>query len=153
MEDNRFLKIVIIVLLLINSGTLAFMWTRKPPMPLHHPPGGAYEFLTHELNLDENQRKQYAALRDEHHEAVEKLMDSGRALHDKYFELLRNPSGDSLLVQQTAETIAANQKQIELLTFYHFQKVKTLCTPEQQKRFDEVISETLRMMAPAPPGK
>ena len=42
--------------------------------------------------------------------------------------------------------------QFELATFYHFQKTRSICTPDQQKKIDEVIDDALRMMAPKPPG-
>jgi protein CpxP len=150
MESNRFLKIVIIVLILLNIGTLAFLWVQKTG--IHHPPhqGGPFEFLSHELGLSEQQREQYSHLRDEHHHAVEELQEKGREMRHHFFELLKQEN-NSTMVDQLAADIAGNQKQIELITFEHFQKVRSICTPEQQKKFDEVIQEALRMMAPKPP--
>ena len=51
-----------------------------------------------------------------------------------------------------ADAIMINQKAIEMATFYHFEEVRSICTPDQQKMFDEVIKEALRMMSPPPPG-
>jgi Spy/CpxP family protein refolding chaperone len=154
MDSNRFLKIVIVVLLIINIGTLGFMWVQHghigPP-----PPRGGEDvalFLTHELMFSKDQEKQFELLRTAHHEGVEQIQHGGRSLHDRFFDLIQQPTPDTLLVQQMADSIAAIQKEIELLTFHHFQKVRAICTPEQQKKFDEIIDEALRMMAPRPPG-
>lgn len=152
METTRFLKIVIIILLLINTGTLLFIWTQgshhAPPPP---PRESVFDFLTRELQLDKQQQEQYEQLRDEHHQAVENLQENSRKLHRQYFELLNVSAVDSMKVNSMADSMASVQKQIELVTFYHFRQVRSICRPEQQKKFDEVIDEALRMMAPPPP--
>ena len=152
MDNSKFLKIVIVILLLINIGTLAFMWTNNHPHG--HPPhggGDAVEFLTHELKLNDAQQKQFEELRHQHHDAVEALQHQGRKLHDDYFNLIGNSTADSVIVSAAADSILALQKQIELITFYHFKSVRAICTPEQQRKFDEVISEALARMAPKLP--
>jgi Spy/CpxP family protein refolding chaperone len=159
MENSKFLKVVIVILLIINISTLAFMWMHKPPMQQAPPPpppherNDVFEHLTHELKLSEQQRNQYDQLRKEHHAAMESLQEKGRATHDHFFALLQNKSADSTLVSKLADSISNNQKQIELVTFYHFQKVRAICNPEQQKKFDEIIDDALQMMFPKPPPR
>lgn len=154
MDNSKFLKIVIVALLLINMATLGFMWSVhfRDGEP-HHGQGDTFMFLTRELKLDAKQRLEYEQLRKQHHEAAEELQHKNKDLHDNLFKLLHTSIIDSLMVDNCTESIAAYQKQLELLTFYHFQKVRAICNPEQQKRFDGVIQDALRMMAPKPPGK
>lgn len=153
MDNSKFLKTVIIILLLINISTLAFMWMQKPghgmPPP---PPQEVGNFLMHELHFTEAQVKQYEEMREEHRGYVENLRKESRELHDAYFDMLGITPTDTNKVNQMADSLSQFQKQIELSTFYHFQKVRMICTAEQQKKFDEVINEGLRMMAPRPPG-
>lgn len=153
MQDSRFLKIVIAILLIINVATLSFMISRdregRPPFP--HGPGGPdhggpFEFIVHELNMDETQRSKFAELRDEHHQAVEELQEASHELHDKYFEELANPAADSVQINAMADSMAGIQKQIDLVTWKHFSQVRAICKPEQQKKFDVIIREALRMM-------
>ncbi len=151
MENSKFLKIVIIILLLINISTLAFMWMHKGPHGMPPPRQEIGDFLIRELNFTETQRKQFVKMRDEHRSSVRNLREQSRELHDDFFDLLASSSTDSIKVNQLADSITFNQKQIELSTFYHFQKVRGICTTEQQKKFDEVINDALRMMAPPPP--
>lgn len=154
METNRFLKIVIIVLLIINIGTLGFIWMQgSHPMGPPHQRESVFDFLVHELKFNEKQVEQYEALRNEHRNMVEDLRSKGRQLHDEYFDLLKSPSADSALVNRLSDSLALNQKQIELITFYHFQKVRGICTAEQQPRFDNIIQEALHIMAPPPHQK
>jgi protein CpxP len=147
MDNSRFLKIVIIVLLVINIGTLAFMWLQHT----HHGPDGPPRrdvagFLEHELKFTDDQRKQFDVLREEHHEQVENIQRRAHEMHDRFFDLLSKQ--DSSEVKQLADSLAKNQEQVELITFDHFKKVRELCNPEQQKKFDEIIDDALRMMAP-----
>ena len=49
-----------------------------------------------------------------------------------------------------ADNVAKNLEQLDLLTFDHFKEVRTICTPAQQKKFDEIIEEVLQMIASGP---
>ena len=154
MESAKFLKTVIIILLLINIGSLAFMWFDRPHhgSPPPHEGGDAMEFLIRELQLTAEQKNQLEELREQHHNATEPLQRASRKLHDQYFNMLGNANTDSATVVQTADSMIAIQKQIELNTYYHFKSIRTICTPEQQKKFDEVVADALHQMARKPPG-
>jgi periplasmic protein CpxP/Spy len=160
MDSTRFLKITIVVLLIINIATLTFMWIshrhhagHMPPPPMHGPggPGGgnAFHFLARQLDLSEEQLQKLEAMRNEHHEAAGQIHRQTGSMHHRFFDLLAG--GDSAAVSRLADSMAMLHRQMELLTFDHFRKVRAICTPEQQKKFDEVINEALEMMAPRPP--
>lgn len=108
-------------------------------------------WITEQLQFNETQQQQYEQLQDEHRRNMRAIHEQDRNLHDRYFQLLQGPVADSLLVSQLADSIALNRRQTELTTFYDFQKIRTLCTPEQQRKFDQIIGEALRMMGPKPP--
>lgn len=153
MENTKFLKVTIVVLLLINIATLLFMWMGRPhpggPMP--PPPGGPpriAEYLTHELNLSVEQQKKFQELRDENHEQIEELNKKNGRLHHEYFDILGAAQLDSAKMMQLADSMSQCTKQIELLTFNHFRSVRAICDVEQQKKFDVIIQDALRMMAP-----
>jgi hypothetical protein len=94
----------------------------------------------------------------EQHQAVQRvLQDSIHKSKDAFFEMLPNASINDSLLKKQSEKGLAFQQQLELLNFRHFQKLRALCTVEQQKRFDEIIKEVLlqmggpRMRPPGPP--
>jgi Spy/CpxP family protein refolding chaperone len=153
MDQSKFLKTVIVVLLLINIGTLTFMWTDRSMHRGGPHPGDTAEFLTHELQFTKDQERQFDVLKKEHHRATETLRDESRLLHDHYFANLKTAVIDTVKVNELADSIVSIQKQIELVTFYHFQKVRAICTAEQQQKFDEVIDEAIRMLGPKPPPR
>jgi Spy/CpxP family protein refolding chaperone len=145
----KLLYIVVVALLLVNTGTLAFIFIYGAA-PHQSGPREVSRFIIEELRLNDKQQEQYRQLQNEHRRNMEIIHEQDRNLHDRYFQLLQGEKADSTLVNQLADSIALNRKQTELLTFYDFQKIRGICNAEQQKRFDEIIGEALRMMAPKP---
>ncbi|MBP6732541.1 MAG: periplasmic heavy metal sensor [Chitinophagales bacterium] len=145
----KLLYVVIVTLLLINTGTLAFIFIYGAPAR-QSGPREVSRWITEQLQLNEEQQEQYGQLQDEHRKNMDAIHEQDRNLHDRYFKLLQDPAADSALVSQLADSIALNRKQTELTTFYDFQKIRGICSPEQQKKFDQIIGEALRMMAPRP---
>jgi Spy/CpxP family protein refolding chaperone len=164
LTNNRLLSVVILVLLTANIATLGYLWLHRPgagKMPPGPPASGGqvFEFVTKELQLDTAQQKTYAALRDEHQAGQRPLQDSIRKAKDEFFELLKQPALSDAELQQQSSKVAAAEQQLELFTFKHFQKLRTICTAPQQQKFDAIIQDVLRRMAPAkrpqrppPPG-
>jgi Spy/CpxP family protein refolding chaperone len=153
MANLRFYKILLVILLILNITTVSYIWINKSGMNEHGGPHrpDVFSFLCKELQLTEQQQRQYEDLRNEHHQSIERIQEKARQFREHFFDLIHTSPTDSVQVKQLADSIASTQQKIELATFYHFQKVRAICTPEQQKRFDEVIQDALKMMAPTPP--
>lgn len=159
--NNRWLTVVILLLLTANIVTLALLWTNKSKeqgeMRLLPPGGQVFEFLTHELKLDSAQQETYKKLRDEHQAGQKGLQDSIRKAKDALFSLLKQPGvSDSLISAYSRRAVDADQK-LDEFTFRHFQKLRAICNAGQQERFDEIIQDALHRMAPPkrqgpPPG-
>lgn len=151
MENTRFLKIAVLLLLLLNIGTLTFMWIRRPPPPGGGP--GPFNYLVRATGMDDLQREAYARLRDAHHSSMERLHDKATKLRQEMFGLLSANNQNDPAVGQLADSIAAVRKEEELVTFRHFQEVRKLCRPDQQQKFDEAIAGAIESMgAPMQPG-
>ena len=150
MGNTRFLKVVILALLLINIGTLTFMWLHRPGVHGFGPNGPA-DFLIKSIGFDANQQTEFARLRESHQQAMHNFKQQNGDVRQRFYAFLANPQADSTQWQPLADSIAAGQKQIELVTFRHFQAVRALCRPEQQPKFDAVIGEALQNMQPLPP--
>jgi periplasmic protein CpxP/Spy len=148
MNNSKFLKIVIVLLLLINLSTISFMWFNKPPKR-----DAVRDFLAKELQFTAKQREQFAALKKTHRTEIEALKESNKENHDAYFDLLKNPNVDSVTVSKAAHDIILIKEKEELSTFYHFQKVRALCDEKQKQKFDEIIKDAARMMAPPREGQ
>lgn len=145
----NFLYAVIIALLILNFGTLGYMFYRAAP---HNPEGpkAVSEWLQGQLNLNSGQQIQFEKLQEEHRRKMDAIHQQDRDLHDRYFDLLKGDTTDSIQLQLLADSIALNRKQTELATFYAFKKIRAICNPEQQTKFDAIVGEALRMMGPRP---
>jgi protein CpxP len=117
----------------------------------HDRPPMVFDYLVKELRMTPEQVKQYEPLRDEHHNTVEGLRAENRVLRDKMWNIAAGGKQDSTAIGQLADSIGVNERKIEWITFTHFQEVRALCTPEQQRKFDALIHEVMQMMAPPPP--
>ena len=153
MNNNRFLKVVIVILILINAGTLVFMWINRPQQPkvvLRRPFAGG--FIVKELGLSESQKREYAQLRREHVKTLELLQENDRILHDRFFGRLFAEVPDMNAVHDLADSIAMNRRRMEILTYEHFEMLNNLLNPEQQKKFRDIFDDVLRIVLPPPPN-
>jgi Spy/CpxP family protein refolding chaperone len=155
MERTRFLTVVIVALLVINAGTLVYLFIGQSKS--HHPPhkmrkGSPSEFIIEKLQLDEKQQEAFFELRDEHRSEMKEIHRKLSDTRDQYFVGLKTSTIDSTESRQLQQEIGVLMGQIHGATFKHFTKVRQLCKPEQQKLFDRFIDDILRAMAPPPPG-
>lgn len=158
MRETRFLKIIIVALLLVNTGTLGYLWMDRdrerhdgPPHRHDGPPGprgGAAAFLNEALRLSDAQEASYRTLRERHHATVLDIREEMRVDKRSLYALMK--STDTLNsrsdAQQWLDSLAAKQRRIEAITYDHFLEVRALCTPQQQQKFDAVIGEALEHM-------
>ncbi len=154
MNRIRLFKGVIFILVLLNLGTLTFVWfqLRRPAEgPLRGDPA---RFLVQALNLTLEQQEQFGRMRAIHHVRLITLQQHDRRLHDRFFGLLFKPGADSLATLAYSDSISALRKQMELLTFEHFMKVRQILTEEQKVKFHMVFREVLDhvMSTTRPPG-
>lgn len=150
MENLKFYKIAIVLLLLLNIGTLSFLWMHRPPPPDQR---GPFQFLIRATGMDEEQQKAYAQLRDKHRSQVEAFKTQNSALRKQLFGLLAQQGAGDPMVLQLTDSIASIKRQEEILTYEHFRQVRAICRPDQQTRFDAAIGEAIQSMAPPPPGR
>jgi protein CpxP len=154
MKSSRFLIVIIIVLVLVNIITLAIMWKGQNHGEEHMPPRGpkgAFDFLTKELNLDEKQMSEFKMMDEKLHKTARTIQEKNHKMHYRFFNLLKISPVDTAASARLIDSMTMCQSQMEILTFNHFRKVRAICTPEQQKKFDEVINKALEIMAPHPP--
>ncbi len=153
MKNNKFWKILSVLLLACNIVLLVLLMKRPAPMEGHHPPHPPKidSFIIEELNLDANQQKKFLALKKEHRQKIESLLKQGKTLRNDYFGELKSGNGNDSLIAIKSEAIAKNQQEIEIATFNHFKSLREICSDIQKDSFDKIILEILKRMAPPPP--
>ena len=148
---NKLLVWLIALLLVANAASIAMFWLGKANHP-PQPKGTPQEFLMRELKLDTKQQEQMEKLVKEHREAAEELRGKIRTAKESFFDLLKQQNVTDSVKQSAAKAVSINTEELDLMTLNHFQKVRALCTNNQQKKFDEIIHKVTSMIGqPRPP--
>jgi periplasmic protein CpxP/Spy len=140
-KKYRLLWTAIGLLLVLNIGILAWFTFFAPNMPRPQ-----RLFLEKELKFDPKQAETYRELRNEHAQKVNQLKEQVKGLKEEYFKDLAQTNISDETLKSKAENIESKMVEADVLTFKHFQKVRQMCTPTQQERFDEVIADLLRSL-------
>lgn len=151
MSRSKLLTIAVLGLLLINLGTLIFIFTSRERPDGRPPRGeGPKRIIIQRLGFDEQQQDLYEVLVQEHRESSRELNQKARVLHQELFSLLKEKEykakADSLINE-----IALNQKRIDSLNMDHFEKIKGLCRNEQIEKFNKLAEDLAHLFVPPGP--
>ncbi len=145
---NRNLLIIIGVLLLTNIAVLVyFLGQKKLARPSHGEEKiGMSEMLQKEAGFSDEQIAQYKQLKEKQKETIRPMYDDMRKAKDSLFKLLSYPETSDSVLSRVADVIAQKQKALDMQTFSYFKRLRTLCTPEQQPKYDSVIQRVFKKM-------
>lgn len=148
---NRILIGAVIFLMVANVALMATIWLRQAP---HRPERGSpADYLVKELGLNAQQQAKLRGLAEQHHKQSEEIREQIKEARHNLFGLLAEPGVNDSMKKAAADEVARHLEELDLLTFDHFQQVRAICDPQQQKKFDEIIEEVLRMIANGPPPR
>lgn len=147
MKKEKLLTIAIVALLILNLGTLGFLFMSHGKPPMGRPGGKPVDAIIIEgLKLNENQIAQFEDLKHEHHSQMMRLQETDKNLHETYFALLKTSNPDLKQETNLRQQLANLDQEKDSITFDHFKKLRGICNPEQQQRFDSLIDEILRAL-------
>lgn len=141
----------IVTLVILNLGTLSFIWFNRPERAERRHRKDVALFLEDRLHLTPVQLAQYRQLRKQHRMLMHDYQEHDKILHDHFFDLLPSQAIDSMTMLTYVDSIANNRKAMDLLTLEHFRSIRKILNTQQQKDFDSVFDETIQMVLPAPP--
>ena len=101
--------------------------------------------LEKEVGFDSIQMKRYQQLKEEHKAKIKPLFEDIHATKMRFYQYLQQPADDSV-INNAAIAIGEKQKAIDLQIFRHFNELRTVCTPQQQPRFDSLIQRAVNKM-------
>ena len=152
-KSLKFWKIFAFILMALNIILIVFLLMKplgRPPEPREGGDPGKY--IVEKLKFTEQQQTEFNKLREAHHDSIEVLQAEGKKLRKSFFDGLKSDS-EFRSKDSIANKIAENQKQIELVTFNHFEKVKKLCKPEQKMKFNDIIQDVIERLGRPQRGK
>lgn len=155
MSRLKIWQTTVVLLVLVNTAMLALLWFSHKAEKKLIPAANVKDFLIKELALNEQQKKQFEALRSVHFATVQKINKQTKDLRDRFFENISKTETDSALILSLAKQISEKEAMKEQTTLYHFRQLRGILTSGQQQKFDSVIKEVLQRMGrpPGPPGR
>ncbi|MCO4814055.1 MAG: hypothetical protein KC454_05045 [Flavobacteriales bacterium] len=139
MNQAKFYKTLVIILILLNLGTVFSMWYNRPP---HHPEREKHKISTI-LQLEGDAKETVDQLEIEHHKAKKQLMHEDRRMHNELYLLIGKEADPKGLL----EDIHFNKVKIEAMTFKYFDKIGKQCNEEQLKELKEFIKKALHNLS------
>jgi Spy/CpxP family protein refolding chaperone len=143
---NKFLVRIIVVLILLNLFSMAFLWWDKKerPEPGDRPPRKGKEnstqVLKDKLGLSRPQEEALLKLREEFNRREQEITGLIRAGRDSMNVLMFRADTDTTFLQHIARRVADNEYKMELLRIEQSQKLKNICTDEQLKEFQHLVN-------------
>ena len=122
------------------------MWL-FPPKPPHH---RIERFFQKELNLSDDQKDQFNALREKHIATVNGLHEALQKNKSQLFEALSENPMDSVLVDEIIQKESEIHAKLEKALLQHFLDLKSICSEEQQRKLGELFGKMIR---PGPPPR
>ncbi|GAB2816147.1 Spy/CpxP family protein refolding chaperone [Ferruginibacter profundus] len=148
---NKILTWLVVLLLIGNVTSIVLFWmNRNTQLPASK--ATPTEFLIKELKFDIKQQEQLELLVARHKEQVPPLRRNIRASKEALFDLLKVYNLSDSAKTAALKAVSVNTEALDSVTFTHFQKIRELCTPEQQNKFDQIIHQVTAMKAQSRPG-
>ncbi len=140
---NKFLVRVVAFLLLLNLFSIGYFWLcrkgnddgRRPKRPIEQ----VTAILKKELQLTDKQAADLKKIRQDFFNKEEPLSQAIRAKRDSMNMEIFNENTDTTRVKEIAKRVADGEYQIELYRLEQAQQLKTICTPEQLKKFQSMV--------------
>lgn len=148
-SSRKSLLIVIFLLLVIDLVVLFFFVSKNKPENNHQrdrKEGGLYTMLTKEANFTPEQIAKYQELREEQFINVKPLFGEIRKSKDNFYSLLYSEKVSDSAVNALSDSIAVNQKTLDLQMFTYFKNIRSLCTADQIPKFDSSIKKVVMRM-------
>ena len=142
-STNKILSVAVVLLLLVNIALVIFM-VRGKGKPEQRKGREPFEMMVKELNMTDQQQKDYKAMKEEHMKTIRPLFDSLRSSKTAFFSLMKDKQVSDSAISVYSEKICAQQSNIDKLTFAHFQRVRSIFTPEQQPKFDGFVQKMMQ---------
>jgi hypothetical protein len=142
-------KIFAFILIALNITLIVLLLLGRPPHPREG--GGPGKYIVEKLKFSGQQEADFDKLKKAHQEAIKELKREGEKLRESFFDGLTSDSLSSNK-DSIAGLIAENQRQIELVTYNHFEEVKKLCTTEQKLIFNNIIDDVIKRLGNRPPN-
>ncbi len=142
-KSNKTLIWVLLVLLLINASTMGTLiyYHLVDNSDLNSPmlPEGPPEFLRDRLQLDEEQRNEFARMHMGFRQAVQDIRNKMHENRNEILEEVSREDPDSGMLNQLAEEYGELHQELKEETIKHFLEMKENIRPDQRGLYQRMI--------------
>ncbi len=147
-EKNKMLVWLVLTLIIMNLGSLGFLWYREtimPPKPIRPPRAQdrPIDFIANELQLSEDQITAFRELQRNHQKQTAELRRGIHKLSKDIIDELFRQNPDTARVTVMANEIGQKQAAFEKSLFDHFGEFKEVCNPEQEEKLRGLLFDLL----------
>ncbi len=140
---------LVILLFILNATTIGFIvWHKfnKPKREAHlfkqrESFKDVSKILKSELQLDQNQMLHFESIREKYYQQEVKIASRIKAEKDSINAIMFNKNSNEILLKQLAHRVAENEEAMELVRIEQAHELKTICTPDQQVKFELLVKE------------
>lgn len=118
----------------------------------NHESNGMYNSLQNEVGFSKDQLDQYQALRKEQRDKAKPLFIELRNAKKNFYGLIYNKNIPDSLLNADADSIAQQQKKLDMQMFSYFNNIRNICSPDQLEKFDTIINVQIIRMVGWRPG-
>lgn len=144
----KFLSIVSVCLVCLNLFLIWFFMFHKRPTPSREEPK---VYIIDKLGFDKEQVKDYEALITWHKSTIRTTNQAMRQLKNELYTSLQDSTKLNVVADSLIAEIGKLQVKIETTHYKHFNDIKKLCKPKQQKAFNELTLELSKLFSHQPP--
>jgi len=146
---NKTLLVIIAILLLTNVAMLVFF------MKCNRPPGenkriGFTERLRKEVGFTPQQMSVFEPKKKAFWDNMRVRFDEIKRTKEDFYYQMYDPAVPDSIINNKAEIIGDQQKELDLYVIRHFKDVRTLCTPDQLPKFDSLLPHIIKRMTDRP---
>ncbi|HEX6182007.1 MAG TPA: Spy/CpxP family protein refolding chaperone [Chitinophagaceae bacterium] len=110
-------------------------------------------FLKDSVGFSEQQLTQFDQIRAKNREDMKPLFEEMRQSKLAFYNLLKQPGTPDSVSQAAANLMAEKQMAVDMAFYKNFETIRSLCTPEQQAKYDTLVQQIVRRMIGPPPRK
>ena len=145
-SKNKVLIILVGILLLANIIMLSY-WIFRPKKEAtpRNSRGMMSNFLKSEIHFSDDQLKAFDSLRSAHFDSMKPHFKEMNLAKENIYRQV-TLERDSLMVDSLAAFVGKKQAFIEVAFYNHFERVRTLCKPEQLPAFDSLFTPFMKKM-------
>ncbi|MBL7696742.1 MAG: hypothetical protein JNK79_01225 [Chitinophagaceae bacterium] len=151
LSRNKVLLTIISILLITNVVMLIlFLRIEKPQPPKKL---GFTEKLKNDVGFSQEQMAAYVTRRDKFWASVRQQFDSIKETKIGFYHLMYDQSVPDSVLEQRADGIGKQQRNLDLFVVKHFKDIRKICTHEQLPKYDSLLPALIDRMTARPERK